>query len=213
MASPVVLHVTRPYDSEEDYLAAEAWTIDAKGMLLVGQARLEPDTTVVFDVSLANGKKVLRAEGRVVNHLPASEDRPGGLRVKFKRFAAQTKAFIDRAIAARGQRLASGASSRPPPPSMRPPKSVRPPANPAPAVTAKPAPAKAAPVAVPPPVAVPAPSVAKVAQERSGIHSRPGTPVAAPPNREELLLRLRERVRENGGDDKLQGMGSGTGAG
>lgn len=202
MAAPVVLHVTRPYDSEEAYLAAEAWTIDAKGMLLLGQARLDPETTVVFDVALANGKKVLRAEGRVANYVAPGDDRPGGLRVRFRRFAAQTKAFIDRAVAARGQRLTSGASSHPPP-SMRPPASVRPPANPAPALVE----------AAPAPAAKPAaPSPVKATQERSGIHSRPGTPVSAPANREELLLRLRERRRENGGGE-AQGMGNGTGAG
>jgi hypothetical protein len=204
MAAPVVLHVTRPYDSEEEYLAAEAWTIDAAGMLLVGQKSYAPDTTIVFDVSLANGKKVLRAEGRVVNHLPASDDRPGGLRVRFRRFAAQTKAFIDRAVAARGQRLASGVSSHPPP-SARAPASVRPPRQKAPSIVPARSPAPEARAA----------SAALVGstQERSGIHSRPGTPVAAPHNREELLLRLRERRREAEAQGTAQGIGRGVGTG
>lgn len=208
MAAPVVLHVTRPYDSEEEYLTAEAWTIDAAGMLLVGQKSYEPDTTIVFDVALANGKKVLRAEGRVVNHLPASDDRPGGLRVRFRRFAAQTKAFIDRAVAARGQRLASGVSSHPPP-SARPPASVRPARQKVPSI---------APAAAPSPVAdAPAAAATLVSSthERSGIHTRPaGAPVAAPRNREELLLRLRERRREaEESNPTTQGIGRGVGAG
>jgi len=55
--TPVVLHVVRPYSSEDEYLAAEAWTIEARGMLLIGQREVELDRAVVFDVALSNGTK------------------------------------------------------------------------------------------------------------------------------------------------------------
>lgn len=165
---PVVLHVIRPYASEEEFLAVEAWTIDARGMVLLEQQNLEPETTVVFDVSLTNGAKLIRAEARVAGYLAPSDDRPGGLRIRFKRFGAQTKAFIDRAVAAREQELATSMSSRPPP----------------------------APGSTPKPLLLPeaAPLPTETLEQRSGIHRRPATPVDAPPNRDELLERLRARL-------------------
>jgi len=171
--SPVVVHVIRPYESEEEYLSAEAWTIDARGMLLVGEAELATDTAVVFDVALSNGNKVIRAEGRASGYLAPTQERPGGLRVRFRRFGAQTKAFIDRALQAREAQLANTVSSRPPAPLE-------------PALSAQPLSALVASVAAPE-ASTPTPL------ERSGIHRRLAAPVAAPPNRNELLDRLRER--------------------
>ena len=93
-----MIHVLRPYASEEEYLAAERTSIDSKSMLLIDQPPLAADTAVVFDVTLSNGDKPIRAEGKVLEHVAPSADQPGGLRVRFKRFGAATKAFIDRAV-------------------------------------------------------------------------------------------------------------------
>lgn len=176
--TPVVLHVVRPYSTEDEFLAAEAWTIEARGMLLIGQREVELERAVVFDVSLTNGTKIIRAEGKAVGFQPASEEHPGGLRIRFRRFGAQTKAFIDRAVSAREQTLAASLSSRPP------------------------APAAAEPAAAPlPAVAEPVPSPFGDAKaeplERSGVHRRPASPVATPANRDELLSRLRQRVTKS----------------
>ncbi len=96
--SPLVVHVIRPYDSEQEFLMAEAWTIDSRSMLLVDAAALAPDTAVLFDLTLGDGSKPLRAEGRVVGLVAPKDGRPGGLRVRFRRFGAATKAFIERAV-------------------------------------------------------------------------------------------------------------------
>lgn len=185
--TPVVLHVVRPYSSEDEYLTAEAWTIEARGMLLVGQREVELDRSVVFDVALANGTKVIRAEGRAIGFQPSSEDHPGGLRVRFRRFGAQTKSFIDRALSARERSLAASLSSRPPaaptPPSASP-------AVPAPRSTPAPAPTEA--LAAQAATAFSHPG--NEPRERSGIHRRPTGPVDTPQNRAELLARLRERA-------------------
>lgn len=174
--TPLTLHVVRPYATEDEFLAAEAWTIDARGMVLLDQPNQEPETAVVFDVALTNGAKLIRAEGRVAGYLPASDDRPGGLRVRFRRFGAQTKLFIDRAIAAREQELAASLSSRPPPP---------------------------APGSAPKPFLLPEnPPLPGERLERSGIHRRLATPIEAPPNREELLERLRARHAATLGHDE-----------
>ena len=187
--TPVVLHVVRPYSSEDEYLATEAWTIEARGMLLIGQRDVELDRAVVFDVALANGAKVIRAEGRASGYQAPSADHPGGLRIKFRRFGAQTKAFIDRAVIAREQTLAATLSSRPPAAAApEAPAALAPEEAP---IAAPPEPLAAAPQAPVAP-ALSQPGVDPL--ERSGIHRRPAGPVAAPANREELLARLRQRA-------------------
>ncbi len=179
--SQVVLHVLRPFSSEEEYLAAEAWTIDARSMLLVGQAALPADTAIVFEVVLSSGAKVIRAEGRSVGYLEASDERPGGVRVKFRRFGAQTKAFIDRALLAREAQLSERLSSAPPP-------------NPPEAEARAPEPVLASPALAAEPSSAELP---REPLERSGIHRRPAAPVAAPSNRDALLTRLRERSSQS----------------
>jgi hypothetical protein len=184
--TPVVLHVVRPYSSEDEYLAAEAWTIEARGMLLIGQREVELDRPVVFDVSLTNGNKIIRAEGRAIGFQPSSEDHPGGLRIRFRRFGAQTKAFIDRAMSAREQNLATSMSSRPPAP---PPGAAA-----APEAAPVPGAASSTPEASSAPVASAVAHARSEPLERSGVHRRPAGPVEAPVNRDELLSRLRQRV-------------------
>lgn len=101
--STLVIHVLRPYASEEEYLANERFSIDSKSMLLIDQAPLPLETPIIFDVQLENGQKPIRAEAKVIGYVEPSPEKPGGLRVRFKRFGAATKAFIERAVQARAQ--------------------------------------------------------------------------------------------------------------
>jgi hypothetical protein len=107
VTTPVTLHITRPYANVEEYLAAEAWSVDAHAMLLIDQPPLDRDTAIIFDVTLADGSRPIKAEARVSRVVEPTGDRPGGLRVRFKRYSAPTKAFIDRAM----QRVAQGLAS------------------------------------------------------------------------------------------------------
>ena len=187
----VVVHVVRPYASEQDYLNAEAWTIDQRSMLLIDAEALPGDTAVLFDISLADGHKPIRAEGRVVGMVHESGGRPGGMRVRFKRFGAATKAFIERAVKAKS----GGAEpERPSAPEAEPPSQV-----------------DAAPERISlvdgdrasmPEVrlsmtdlepAQPPPPSSPSNREPSGLRQRVPGPVTAPANREELLQRLRQR--------------------
>jgi len=187
--NPVVVHVVRPYSSDQDYLSAEAWSIDAKGMLLIDAEALPSDTAVLFDVALADGQKPIRAEGRVVGVVGPSGERPGGLKVRFKRFGAATKAFIERAVKSK---QAAGELERPSqveaerpssPEGERPsfPEGERPSF---PEVRASMTDLEAATPPLPP---------SSRASERSAVRQRAPGPVAAPANREELLARLRQR--------------------
>jgi hypothetical protein len=178
-------------------------------MLLVDQEPLDNDISVVFDVTLGDGSKPIRAEGRVVGHLAASDDRPGGVRIRFRRFGAQTKSFVERAVHEREAQLAK--RSQPPPSNVT--RSVRP-AAPAPRSAPEPAhvetavrTASQAPtpmrVSDAPPVFTPeastkasAAALPNQSNEPSGIHRRPAVSrVSAPPNRDELLDRLRQRFQ------------------
>lgn len=111
MPSPIVIHVLRPYASEEEYLAAERFSISAKTMLLIDQPPLPAETAIVFDISLSNGQKPIRAEGVVLGYAEQNGKQPGGIRVRFKRYGAATKAFIDRASAADSEAVPVPASA------------------------------------------------------------------------------------------------------
>jgi hypothetical protein len=125
VSDPIVLHVIRPYANAEEYLRNEAWTMDARAMLLIGEADLPPGTPITFDVTLGDGSRPIRAEARVLANVEPTASRPGGVRVRFKRYGASTKTFIDRAV-----ELADRASLRPAAPS--PPDPPRPPTMPPP---------------------------------------------------------------------------------
>jgi hypothetical protein len=192
--NPVVVHVVRPYSSEQDYLNAEAWSIDAKGMLLIDADALPNDTMVLFDVALMDGQKPIRAEGRVVGMMAASNGRPGGLKVRFKRFGAATKAFIERAVKAKQsagepervsqvglERASSPEAEKPSAPDAERPSLVDVDRPSMPEVRASMTELEAPATPYSPP------------HEPSGLRQRRPGPVAAPTNRDELLARLRSR--------------------
>jgi hypothetical protein len=188
--NPIVVHVVRPYSTEEEYLAAEAWSIEQRGMLLVDAEPLPADTALLFDVALADGHKPIRAEGRVVGSVPAQGDRPGGLRVRFKRFGAATKAFIERAVQAKSSPNATAPSSPIAAPELERPSMPELRASMTDLEAVSPPPPSPPPPSPPPPAVAPhKPSE----REPSGIRQRVSGPVAAPANREELLARLRQR--------------------
>jgi hypothetical protein len=199
--NPVVVHVVRPYQSEQEYLDAEAWSIDARTMVLLEVEPLAADTVVLFDVVLADGHKPIRAEGRVVAPVAPTGSRPGGLKVRFKRFGAATKAFIERAVAVKR----SAQAERPSSPDVEQPSQTD---AEQPSQTDAEQPSAPDAVAAPPPdgdrtslteVRTSAPDLDGAAalkdREPSGTRQRVPGPIVAPANRDELLARLRQRRR------------------
>jgi hypothetical protein len=154
--------------------------MDARTMLLIGEAELPPGTPVTFDVTLGDGSRPIRAEARVLANVEPSGARPGGLRVRFKRYGASTKTFIDRAV-----ELSDRASLRPPPP---PPEPPRPPSAEPPA----PAPVAAAEASPLVPVRTDV-AASDVGRALTTLRSRSGGEIGPPPERELLLERLRQR--------------------
>jgi len=178
MSQPVVLHVTRPYADVDAYLTHEAWTIDARSMLLIDHPELARDTNIVFDVTLADGSRPIRAEARVLGRLEPARGKPGGLRVRFKRYGASTKAFIERAVALMA--ASTPQSSIPPQPPL-----VLELGSANDAGAGERAPAPDAPV----PPGAPGAFSPPFTQVPASAH-----PASAPPDREELLGRLRARA-------------------
>lgn len=196
-----VLHVARPFATESEYLAAEAWTIEARGMLLFTDAVLEPNSIIVFDLTLEGGARPIRAEVRVGPRFAATEEHASGVRVFFRRFGSQTKAFIDRALAAREQQLAGAdAPSLVPEPAAADTRVTE-------AEAAAPAVALAEQTNIAP-RALERSSQTRSAREPSGIHRRPPTSILPPPNREELLSRLRARAKVGPSEARSEKLGS-----
>ena len=161
--TPLVIHVQRPYATVEEYLEAEAWTIETRSMLLVDADDLPLDTAVLFDVSI-KGEKLIRAEGRVAGFVTPEGAAPGGLRVKFRRYGASTKAFIDRAVTWQRERSELAQPSQPEP-------SVPEPSVPS---IVTPSIVTSAPMAAPPPTAPESSSV--------DARSKPPSRAPAPPS-------------------------------
>ena len=172
---PVAIRVTRPYQSEDEFLETEIETLTRTSVVLVGAQSRPQGVILRFEVTLLDGVPILRGEGRVVAFKPRALGDLPGLTLRFTRLDAKSKALVDRAAAIRDARAramlqaAMGESDYPPPPSVRPPvssDSIRP-SSPEPA---------------PPAPSIPAPAT----------HHAAGV---APANRDGLLERLRNRAK------------------
>ena len=172
-----IVRVVRPFQNEAEFLAAEAWTIDDKSVLLIEQPELAKKSLVRFEVTLESGATLLRAEAKVLRYEPPREDRPGGLRVKLKRYNASTKALIMRALEARKLQARAVAGEAPE-------TDIQPLELFIPVLDAQ----------------VGDDALADVAPDSdvSQVRTSTVTHVDAPPNRDALLERLRERARRSG---------------
>ncbi len=183
MTGPRVLNLVRPYQSLEEYIECEGWTIERRSMYLLGVSGVEPGELVRFNVSLADGARVIRAEGQVLPPREPDASLPEGARVRFRRFDLTSKQLIERLSMERD--LAD---------SERGPLSIV--ADISPSISAERKPAEETlrsqrPATSVPPSRRSAPPAA-IAPEpplKSGPRS-----VAAPSTRDELLDRLRRRL-------------------
>lgn len=128
MTKALILRAVRPYSTEEDFLAAEAWSVAARSVLLVDVGPQAEGAVVRIELVLQSGDALIVAEGTVVKHLVATESRPAGLVVKYRRMSADSSEFIKRAIAVCAERsqLSSpfAASLVPRPSVINPPPSL-----------------------------------------------------------------------------------------
>jgi hypothetical protein len=219
------LHIPRPYATLDDYLDGDFWTVDRKEMFLIGAPSFDAGVAVKFTIELEDGTAVVTGEGRVVEHTAPSDEFPGGLKVRFRQLDADSKAVLRRALELRrkayqaameeaAQAEQNGAQQADAPPAVN----AAPPAVNAapPVVNAASAIAPMAAVLPNPPMvfatATGAPSIGpdllamSVAPVRApsslaappkprAVSRHQAKVVSAPPNRDALLRRLRERAR------------------
>lgn len=187
MSSRPSLRIARPYETVEAFLDGDAWTVDRADMILVGAEALAENASVRFEIVLTSGIAVVTGEGRVVEHVPARDERPAGLRVRFQKLDGASKAVLKRALeaqkrAGKGKPLAPAAASSPE--------------------------AASSPTQAEPPLSPAEPAQESVqASARSGVRHALG-PVSAPENREALLERLRQRAKTVQSDMLLAGKRS-----
>jgi hypothetical protein len=209
-APPVAIRITRPYQSEAEFLEGEGETVTKSSVMLVGASHRPQGVILRFEVVLASGQTLLRGEGRVTGFKERAFGDEAGLVLRFTRLDPRSKAFIDRATSGGAPVSTRAPESTPvvvaadpadPAPSQRvlPPSdnaaAVTPPAPPAPAEAAPSPPRSSAPSAPPPPVAAPPPP-APPAPPPAEAHAPPVAPRQEPSaarNREDLLGRLRSR--------------------
>lgn len=197
------LHIQRPYDSLDEYLEGDFWTVERKDMFLIGAADLPLGVAVKFTIELADGTPVVTGEGRVVEYTGPSDDFPGGLKVRFRQLDAESKAVLRRALEVRRRAYAAAmeaaaaenatgaenatpaetapAAAAPAPVEATPPRAAAP-AAPAPEAPVVAAPARSQRISVPP-------------KARSAERHRTARVVSPPPNRDALLGRLRDRAK------------------
>lgn len=118
---PVAVRVTRPYDTEEEFLASEVDTLGRAGIVLVGAPQRPTGVVLRFEVLLRTGQPLLRGEGRVLAYRDDAYDDSPGLALKFTKLDARSKALVDRAAALRGAQRGEtegAAEATPAPPSV-----------------------------------------------------------------------------------------------
>jgi hypothetical protein len=192
---PSTLRLTRPYGTEDDFIAHDAPYFGRASVTLANAAARPFGELIRFEIMLTSGATVLRGEGTVVAHHPPGGPRPAGLEVRFARIDARSKGVLDRvrAFRAAGPRGLMSLAPAALIPSLAPPSAASmvpassPSLAPLPSWSATPGPA--APL--------------ERASERSGVHAtREVRPIVAPKNREEILERMRERAQ------RLQNQGA-----
>ena len=117
---PVAIRITRPHQTEEEFLAAELDTISRTGVVLVGAQQRPEGVVLRFELTLANGAALLRGEGRVIGYKPNVVGNESGLALRFTRLDSKSKALVVRVNQMQSDRREQRRSSMvPPPPSAR----------------------------------------------------------------------------------------------
>jgi hypothetical protein len=186
------MRLLRPYETEEALIEGDFASLGRPWIVLPDVPVVPVGELVRFEVLLSTGAPAIRGEGLVVAYHGPGEPKPPGLEIKFTRMDARTKSIIERVHAKRlALRMASTPPPTPPPP---PPAQAREAAPPAPAAAPEEAP-KAEPAQAEPTQAQP-PQAEPPQAEAPKTATEPRRKIAAPPNRDEILERLRARGRQ-----------------
>ncbi len=185
---PPTVRITRPWATEKEFIEGDLAYLGRTAILLPSAPAREPGELIRFEIVLSTGTPVFRGEGHVVAHHAPGGAKPAGLEVRFTRIDARSKLVLDRV---RERRTALVRSGSMPPPALV--SQAPPPGN----LSQGP----------PPLVMSHAPATRfdtgslRILTARSPeteaaiLRAKERGPVAPPPNREEILGRLRERAK------------------
>jgi hypothetical protein len=184
---PPTIRITRPWGSEKEFIEGDLAFLGRTAILLPNAAAREPGELIRFEIVLSTGTPVFRGEGHVVAHHAAGGAKPQGLEVRFTRIDASSKLILDRVRERRTALVRSG--SMPPPAlvSQAPPMGFSQPPPPV-ILSQMPAPPRGFETSH---SVLPRSSATEARVQQA----KDRGPVPAPPNREEILQRLRERAQ------------------
>jgi hypothetical protein len=171
--APVAIRIVRPYGSPEEFVRGDLEALTKTSITLAGAQPRPKGVILRFEVTLANGRPVMRGEGRVLGYTDEA-----GLSLRFTRLDPKSKALVDWAAGIKDARAKGQPEPAPPElpsgklPGERPsdpdlskhaqaPKPAPPPSVPPPPAPSRPPPPARAPSRPPPaarPPSVPPPS-------------------------------------------------------
>jgi hypothetical protein len=184
---PPTIRVTRPWGSEKEFIDGDLAYLGRTAIFLPSAPAREPGELIRFEIVLATGTPVFRGEGHIVAYHAPGGAKPAGLEVRFTRIDARSKLILDRVRERRTALVRSG--SMPPPAlvSQAPPGGLS--QGPPPLIMSQ----------------MPLPTrdfgasrlaTVRSAETESAVRrAKERGPVPPPPNREEILGRLRERAQ------------------
>lgn len=186
---PPTIRITRPWGSEKEFIEGDLAFLGRTAILLPNAPARQPGELIRFEIVLSTGTPVFRGEGHVVAHHAPGGAKPPGLEVRFTRIDARSKLVLDRV---RERRTALVRSGSIPPPAL---VSQAPPPGP---LSQPPLPysMSLAPLPRLDPSSSPRIVTARSPETEAAVRrAKERGPVAPPPNREEILARLRERAK------------------
>ncbi len=97
----VPLRIKLPFATADEFITRYGANVAAGGLFVATRSTRPEGTPVSFELVLADGTRLMRGEGAVQKVVPEAEPGRAGMLVRFTRIDAQTKALLDRVLAAR----------------------------------------------------------------------------------------------------------------
>lgn len=185
--APPTLRITRPWASEKEFIEGDLAYLGRAAILLPNAPAREAGELIRFEIVLASGAPVFRGEGHVVAHHAPGGAKPAGLEVRFTRIDARSKLILDRVRERRTALVRSGSIPPPAHVSQAPPPGLSQP--PPPVVVSNTPPSRGD------SLTIRMSSIRSSSIQAAIARAKARGPIPPPPNREEVLGRLRERAQ------------------
>lgn len=184
VADVLEIKIVRPYESLDEFIVGDAWTVERSGLVLLGQDAVADKTLVRFEIAIESGEAVVTGEGRAVESLAPDGEHPGGVRVEFRKLDKKSKRVLKRALE---HRKSLREDAPPPPPTASAADEPEPQGASGDDISTDLEQAEATDDSA-------TDAAGPVVADQSGVRHKPKHPVVVPDNRDLLLDRLRARA-------------------